>query len=87
VQTDLVVRATRGTTQLEVRERNRFGRERFSGTLAKGRLQRLEFRRQLWLWIQRPQAVEVVFAGSPQRVTARRPTAYLVTKRGLAPIR
>jgi hypothetical protein len=86
VQADLVVRATRGTTQLEARDKSRFGRERFSGTLAKGRQQRIALRGQLWLWIQRPQVVQVVFAGSPQRITARRPTAYLVTKRGLKPV-
>lgn len=85
-QADLVIRATRGTSQVEVRDRNRFGRERFSGTLAKGRQQRIALRGQLWLWLQRPQAVQVVFAGTPQRVTARRPTAFLVTKRGLQPI-
>jgi hypothetical protein len=86
-QADLVVRATRGTSQVEVRDRNRFGRERFSGTLGRGRQQRIALRGQLWLWLQRPQAVEVVFAGTPQQITARRPTAYLVTKRGLTPIR
>ena len=82
-QADLVIRATRGTSQVEVRDRNRFGRERFSGTLAKGRQQRIALRGQLWLWLQRPQAVQVVFAGTPQRITSRRPTAFLVTKRGL----
>jgi cytoskeletal protein RodZ len=86
-QADLVIRATRGTTQVEVRERNRFGDERFSGTLTRGRQQRVAFRRQLWLWIQRPQSVDVVFAGSPQRITARRPTAFFVTKRGIKPVR
>ena len=68
-QADLVIRATRGTSQVEVRDRNRFGRERFSGTLAKGRQQRIALRGQLWLWLQRPQAVQVVFAGTPQRIT------------------
>jgi hypothetical protein len=86
-QADLVIRATRGTTQVEVRDRNRFGEERFSGTLTRGRQQRVAFRRQLWLWIQRPEAVDVVFAGSPQRITARRATAFFVTKRGLKPVR
>jgi cytoskeleton protein RodZ len=86
-QAELVVRATRGTTELEVRDRNRFGRERWSGTLAAGRQQRFPLRAQMWLWIQRPQSVDVVFAGTPQRITARRATAYLVTKRGLKPIR
>jgi hypothetical protein len=85
-QADLVIRATRGTSQVEVRDRNRFGRERFSGTLARGRQQRIALRGQLWLWLQRPQAVQVVFAGTPQRITSRRPTAYLVTKRGLKPV-
>jgi cytoskeleton protein RodZ len=85
-QADLVIRATRGTSQVEVRDRNRFGRERFSGTLARGRQQRIALRGQLWLWLQRPQAVQVVFAGTPQRLTSRRPTAYLVTKRGLKPV-
>jgi Helix-turn-helix domain len=86
-QADLVVRATRGTSRVEMRQRNRFGRERFSGTLAKGRQQRVVLRGQLWLWVQRPQAVEIVFAGTRQPITARRPTAYLVTKRGLTPVR
>jgi cytoskeleton protein RodZ len=85
-QADLVIRATRGTSQVEVRDRNRFGRERFSGTLARGRQQRIALRGQLWLWLQRPQAVQVVFAGTPQRITANRPTAFLVTKRGLQPV-
>jgi cytoskeletal protein RodZ len=84
-QPALVVNASRATTQLEIREGSRFGRERFSGTLAKGRQQRIALRGRLWLWIQRPRAVDVVFAGTPQRITARRPTAYLVTKRGLKP--
>jgi hypothetical protein len=86
-QADLVIRATRGATQVEVRDRNRFGDQRFSGTLTKGRRWRLPFRSQLWLWIQRPQAVDVVFAGSPQRITARRPAAFFVTKRGVTPVR
>jgi cytoskeletal protein RodZ len=85
-QADLVIRATSGTSQVKVRDRNRFGRERFSGTLAKGRQQRIALRGQLWLWIQRPQAVQVVFAGTPQGINARRPTAFLVTKRGLKPV-
>ena len=84
-EADLVVRATRGTTQLEIRDNSRFGRERFSGTLTTGRQQRIALRGRLWLWIQRPNAVDVVFAGSPQQITARRPTAYLVTKRGVKP--
>jgi cytoskeletal protein RodZ len=84
---DLVISATRGTTQVEVRDRSRFGRERFSGTLSAGRQQRIALRGQLWLWIQRPRAVDVVFAGSPQRIAQRRPTAYLVTKRGVTPVR
>ena len=86
-QLDLVVRAVRGSTKLEVRERSRFGDERFLGTVVRGREQRVALRRQLWVWIQRPRVVDVVVAGRRRELTARRPTVYLATARGLSPAR
>jgi cytoskeletal protein RodZ len=63
VAADLVIRAVRGTTRMTVRENDRFGAQRFAGTVENGRTQRFALRGQLWLWIQRPATVDLVVGG------------------------
>ena len=82
---DLVVRAVRGQTQLEVRTGSKFGKQRFFGTLTNGAEKRFALGGQLWLRIQRPNAVQLVVAGRPKTLEARRPRSYLVTSDGAAP--
>jgi Helix-turn-helix domain len=84
---DLIVRAMRGTTQLQVRQGSQLGQERFLGTLANGDQQRFVLTGRLWVWIQRPHVVQLIVAGRPKTLEARRARAYLVTSRGAAPTR
>lgn len=84
---DLVVRAVRGSTVLEVRQGSQLGEQRFSGTLPNGDEKRFVLSGRLWLRIQRPNAVELVVAGRSKALEARRPRSYLVTTRGVAPTR
>ncbi len=82
-QPALVVRAMRGSTQLEVRQGSELGQQRFFGTLANGDEKRFVLSRRLWLRIQRPRAVELVVAGRTKTLQARRPRSYVVTVRGV----
>jgi cytoskeletal protein RodZ len=87
VQPDLVVRAVRGTTQVEVRRGSELGEQRFLGTVANGDEKRFVLNGRLWLRIQQPNAVELVVAGRVKTLEARRPRSYLVTSSGAAPTR
>ena len=84
---DLVVRAVRGSTQLEVRQGSELGEQRFFGTLANGDVKRFALTGRLWVRLQRPSAVELVVAGRAKTLEARRARSYLVTNRGAAPTR
>jgi hypothetical protein len=59
----LVVRALRGQTKMEVRERSQAGKLRWSGTLENGREQTFALKRGLWLYIGHPARVNVVVSG------------------------
>jgi hypothetical protein len=84
---DLIVRAVRGSTQLQVRKGSELGQERFFGTLANGDEQRFVLTGRLWVRIQRPNVVQLIVAGRPKTLEARRARSYLVTSRGAAPTR
>jgi cytoskeletal protein RodZ len=78
---DLVVRAVRGPTRMEVRDRSQEGKPRFSGTLENGREWRYPLKRTLWLYIGRPASVDLVVAGRTVPLPARK---VLVSKKGVA---
>jgi hypothetical protein len=84
---DLIVRAVRGSTQLQVRKGSELGQERFFGTLANGDEKRFVLTGRLWVRIQRPNVVQLIVAGRPKTLEARRARSYLVTSRGAAPTR
>ena len=84
---DLIVRAVRGSTQLQVRQGSQLGQERFFGTLANGDEKRFVLTGRLWVRIQRPNVVQLIVAGRPKPLEARRARSYLVTSRGAAPTR
>jgi hypothetical protein len=84
---DLVIRAVRGSTQLEVRQGSELGEQRFLGTLANGAEKRFALSTRLWVRLQRPSSVELVVAGRAKTLEARRARSYLVTSRGAAPTR
>ena len=67
---ELVVRAVRGASSLEVRGGSELGRQRFQGTLELGRSQRFTFTRSLWVRIGRPENVVVTLNGERQDVPA-----------------
>jgi cytoskeletal protein RodZ len=77
-EADLVVRPVRGTSRMEVRERSQDGKLRFSGTLETG--QRFVLKRTLWLYIQKPGAVDLIVSGQTKPVPAR---LILVTPKGI----
>jgi cytoskeleton protein RodZ len=81
VAPDLVVQAVRGSTRMEVRNGNRYGKPRFSGTLENGRSQRFVMQGQLWLYLQRPAAVDLRIGG---RTVAAPGRFVLVTSRGVS---
>jgi hypothetical protein len=60
---DLVVRALRGPTKMEVRERSQDGKLLWSGTLENGREQSFALKGGLWLYIGRPAAVNLIVSG------------------------
>jgi hypothetical protein len=68
---DLVVRALRGSSGMEVHERSRDGRLRWSGTLENGREQHFALRRALWLYIQRPASVDLIVSGRKVAIPGR----------------
>jgi hypothetical protein len=77
---DLAVRALHGATRMEVRERTRDGKLRWSGTLENGREQHFALKRSLWLYIQRPASVDLVVSGR----TVQTPFRFvLVSRKGL----
>ena len=78
-EADAIVRAVRGATRMEVRDGSRLGKLRFSGTLENGRQQRFALRGPLWVYLQRPAAVDLVVAGRAVDVPAR---TVLVTENG-----
>ena len=67
-EAELIVQAVRGTTRLAVHEESARGKLRYGGTLENGRRVRLKLSKPLWMWVQRPAAVELVVAG--RRTTA-----------------
>jgi hypothetical protein len=60
-QADVIVRAVRGATGMEVHERSKQGKLRFAGTLE--REQRFVLKQPLWIYIQKPARVELVVSG------------------------
>jgi hypothetical protein len=61
---ELVVRAVRGSTRMAIHDGGRYGKQRFAGTLENGRTQGpFTVNGRLWLWIQRPGAVDLVVGG------------------------
>jgi cytoskeletal protein RodZ len=90
MQPQLVVRADNGTTLLRVREGSELGRQQFEGTLERGQAKQFPLRGRLWVWMQRPRAVELVVNGSRQApIRSLRPQAVHVTTKAvrLAPPR
>jgi hypothetical protein len=84
---DLIVRALRGSTGMEVHEHSRDGKLRWAGTLEKGREQHFLLKRNLWLYIQRPATVDLMVSG---RTVATPGRFVLVSRKGLvssAPVR
>jgi hypothetical protein len=84
---DLIVRALRGSTGMEVHERSQDGKLRWAGTLEKGREQHFLLKRNLWLYIQRPATVDLMVSG---RTVATPGRFVLVSRKGLvssAPVR
>ncbi len=67
----LVVRATRGTTRMEVRRASQQGPLVWSGTVGLGREQSFKLKGKLWMYVQRPRAVDLVVAGRTARAPAR----------------
>jgi hypothetical protein len=67
----LVVRGTRGATRMEVRRNSQEGELVFSGTIPNGREQSFRIGRKLWLYVQRPGAVDLVVNGRATRAPAR----------------
>jgi cytoskeleton protein RodZ len=67
----LVVRGSRGASGLEVHRRTQDGKLVFGGTLENGREQSFKLRTKLWVYIQRPAAVDLVVAGRTHRPPGR----------------
>jgi cytoskeleton protein RodZ len=67
----LVVRATRGATRMEVRRTSQQGELVWSGTVGLGREQSFKLNGKLWMYVQRPRAVDLVVAGRTARAPAR----------------
>jgi cytoskeletal protein RodZ len=67
----LVVRATRGATRMEVRRATQQGQLVWSGTVGHGREQSFKLKGKLWMYVQRPLAVDLVVAGRTARAPAR----------------
>jgi cytoskeletal protein RodZ len=83
-QPQLVVRANSGTTLLRVREGSELGRQQFEGTIERGQAKRFALRGRLWVWMQRPRAVELVVNGSRQApIRSLRPQAVHVTTKAV----
>ena len=67
----LVVRGTRGASRMEVRRNSREGELVFSGTIRNGREVPFRIGEKLWLYVQRPAAVDLVVNGRAMRPPAR----------------
>ncbi len=67
----LVVRGTRGATRMEVRRNSQAGELVWSGTIPNGREQSFKIGQKLWLYVQRPAAVDLVVNGRATRPPAR----------------
>jgi cytoskeleton protein RodZ len=67
----LVVRGTRGATRMEVRRNSQEGELVWAGTIPNGRQQSLKVGRKLWLYVQRPAAVDLVVNGRATRAPGR----------------
>ena len=65
------MRGTRGATRMEVRRNSQAGELVFSGTIPNGREQSFKIGRKLWLYVQRPAAVDLVVNGRATRAPAR----------------
>ncbi len=77
---DLIVRALRESTGMEVHERSQMGKLRWAGTLEKGREQRFALKRSFWLYLQHPAAVDLIVSGRTVPIPSR---FVLVTRKGL----
>jgi hypothetical protein len=79
---ELVVRAVRGSTRMAVHDNDRYGKQRFAGTVENGRTQGpFVVRGKLWLWIQRPGSVDLVVGG---RTVAAPDRFVLISSSGVA---
>jgi hypothetical protein len=67
----LVVRGTRGSSRMEIRQRSARGKVVFSGTVENGRQHSFKLKTRLWLYVQRPRAIDLVAAGRPQPAPGR----------------
>jgi hypothetical protein len=74
-----VVRAAGGSSRLEVHVRSSAGRQLFRGTLERGRAQRFPVPRRLWVWIERPDNVQVRLNGQRASLPAHRAIRLFVT--------
>ena len=70
-ETVLVVRGTRGSSRMEIRRDSARGKVVFSGTVENGRQHSFKLRQGLWLYVQRPRAIDLVAAGRPQPAPGR----------------
>jgi hypothetical protein len=68
---ELVVRALRGHTKMEVHERSQDGKLLWSGTLENGREQHFALKRGLWLYIGKPASVNLVASGRTVSIPGR----------------
>jgi hypothetical protein len=67
----LVVRGQRGASGVEVHRRTQGGKLVFGGTVENGREQTFKLQTPLWVYIQRPAAVDLVVAGRKHRPSGR----------------
>ena len=67
----LVVRGTRGSSRMEVRRNSQEGALVFSGTIRNGREVPFRIGKKLWLYVQRPAAVDLVVNGRATRPPGR----------------
>ena len=78
---NLVVRALRGSSLLEVRLSSATGRSVYQGTLGKGQAESFTAKR-LWLSIGTPENVSLRLDGRPLRVGGAKPCLLLITRQG-----
>jgi hypothetical protein len=78
----LVLRAVRGSSWIQVHAGSATGRVLYQGTLERGQRQTFVSRR-LWLRVGRPAALSAKLNGNRVRLPGSKPTALVVTPRGV----